>query len=143
MEIVMPAIILHDIGFVTHPHEPKKHPINGARECFRFLDDWTPEQRERISSCILKHKAKYPGYEHTEPETLEERVVCDADQVDKFGWVGFMQSLKVYVEYGIKGNERFKTLSGLAAQKSDPDFMEVSTKLTEELSLSEEWKEPF
>lgn len=163
MEIVMPAIILHDIGLVTHPHEPKKHPIHGARECYRFLDDWTPEQRERISSCILKHKAKYPGYEHTEPETLEERVVCDADQVDKFGWVGFMQSLKVYVEYGTKGNERFKTLAGLAealthhdsitlytetgkrlaAQLSDPDFNEVSMKLIKELSLSEDWKEPF
>ena len=163
MEIVMPAIILHDIGFVTHAHEPKKHPVHGARECYRFLEEWTPEQRDIISNCILKHKAKYPGYEAQQPETLEERVVCDADQVDKFGWVGFMQSLKVYVEYGTKGNERFKTLAGLAeglthhesvtlytetgkrlaAQLKDPDFNEVSRKLTEELSLSEDWKEPF
>jgi len=164
MEIVMPAMILHDLGYVTHSHDPKQHPVHGARECYRFLEEWTPEQREQISACILKHKGKYPGFEHAEPETLEEKVVCDADQVDKFGWVGFFQVIKVYVEYGSHmGIERYKTLTGLAealthqkritlytetgkrlaAERSDPNFMEISSKLAKELSFYEDWKEPF
>lgn len=163
MDIVMPAMILHDLGYVTHSHDPKQHAAHGSRECYRFLEEWTPEQREQISACILKHKGKYPGFGHAEPETLEEQVVCDADQVDKFGWVGFFQVTKVYVEYGTKGIERYKTLAGLAeamthqeaiilytetgkrlaADRSDPDFMEISRKLTRDLALYEDWQENF
>ncbi len=163
MEIVMPAIILHDIGYVTHNHDPKNHPINGSHECIRFLCEWTTEQRVLISACILKHKGKFPGFEHSEPETLEEKVVCDADQIDKFGWVGFMQIIKVYVEYAELGNKRFKTLKGLAkgmknqtsiclytetgkqlaAERTEPDFASISAKIEQELNFYEDWKEEF
>ena len=164
MDIVLPAMILHDLGYITHPHDPRQHPLHGSRECYAFLDDWTPEEREKISTCILKHKGKYPGFEHSEPETLEEKVVCDADQVDKFGWVGLMQMMKVYVEYGyLMGLERYKTLAGLAeamthlsgitlytdtgkrlaAERVDPNFTEISKKLTEGLAFYQNWKEPF
>jgi len=164
MDIVMPAVILHDLGYVTHSHDPRQHPIHGARECYQYLGDWTPEQRDKISGCILKHKGKYPSFELPEPETLEEKVVCDADQVDKFGWVGFFQMIKVYVEYGsLMGIERYKSLAGLAeaithlegvslytrtgkqmaAQRSDPNFMEISKKLSRGLAVYEDWKEPL
>lgn len=162
--LVLPAMILHDLGYVTHAHDPKQHTVHGARECHRFLQEWTPAQRELIAACILKHKGKYPGFQQPEPETIEEKVVCDADQLDKFGWVGFLQVIKVYVEYAsAMGIERYKTLSGLAealthhrgislytqtarrlaAELSEPDFQEVSRKLTEELSFYEGWKERF
>jgi hypothetical protein len=164
LNIVLPATILHDLGYVTHSHEPKQHPVHGARECHRYLRDWTAEEREHIASCILKHKGRYPGYAQSEPETLEEKVVCDADQVDKFGWVGLLQTIKVYVEYGtLMGFNRYKTLAGLAeamthldgvslytetgkrlaADRAGPDFMEVSKRLAEDLAFYEEWKEPF
>jgi HD superfamily phosphodiesterase len=164
MDIVLPAIILHDLGYVTHSHDPRQHPLHGSRECFQFLEDWSTEDQQKISACILKHKGKYPGFEHEQPETLEEKVVCDADQVDKFGWVGFMQMMKVYVEYAyLMGMERFKTLAGLAeamthiegvslytesgkrlaAARSEPDFVEISRKLFEGLTLYANWKEPF
>jgi hypothetical protein len=164
MDVVMPAMILHDLGYITHSHDPRQHTLHGSRECFRFLEEWTAEEQEKISNCILKHKGKYPGFEQAEPQTLEEKVVCDADQVDKFGWVGFMQMMKVYVEYGyLMGIERYKTLAGLAeamthlkgvtlytetgkrlaAARSDPDFMAISRKLSNGLTLYENWKEPF
>lgn len=162
MDIVMPAIILHDIGFVTNPEEPKKHPEHGARECRRFLEGWTEEQQEKIAGCILKHKAAYPGYSGIEPTTLEERVVCDADQLDKFGWIGVTQMIKVYTEYGIKGLERYKRHSGvveglrhlseiqlytetgkrIAAERTEPDHLVTAQRLEEELALSENWQEP-
>ncbi len=164
MNIVMPAMILHDLGYVTHSHDPRQHPLHGSRECYRFLGDWSPEERKKISACIQKHKGKYPGFDHPEPQTLEEKIVCDADQVDKFGWVGFTQMMKVYVEYGyLMGLERYKTLAGLAeamthlntvtlytetgkrlaAERCDPDFVEISRKLSNGLALYDNWKKPF
>jgi uncharacterized protein len=159
-DIVMPAAVLHDIGFVLVPGEPKKHPLHGAAGCRAFLGDWLPAQREAIASCILKHKGKYPGYAGDEPESLDEKVVCDADQVDKFGWVGLLQVVKVYAEYGAKGMERFQTLAGLAdgleqagdihlytesakrfaRDRAQPDLAGAAARLKEELSLYLGWK---
>lgn len=163
MDIVMPAIILHDIGYVTHSNDPFNHPLNGSRECIRFLDDWTQEQRRHISSCILKHKGKFPGFEYSEPETPEEKVVCDADQIDKFGWIGFLQMITVYVEYAEHGNKQYKSLKGiakamnkkgsicmytetgkqLAAARTEPDFASIAIKMEEDLDFYEDWKEDF
>ena len=163
MNIVMPAVILHDLGHATNPEEPTLHATHGARECYRFLDEWSPDDRDLIAECVRRHKAKWPGFASTEPESLEERVVCDADQIDKFGWVGFLQVIRVYVEMGIIGMEHYKTLAGLgdaishqgsitfyteagkrrAAELADPDFSDIAEKFAEELRLYEEWKEEF
>jgi uncharacterized protein len=159
-DVVLAGAILHDVGFVLVPSEPKKHHLHGAAGCHAFLGDWLPAQREAISRCILKHKGRYPGYEGAEPETLEEKVVCDADQVDKFGWVGLVQVLKVYAEYGSKGMERFRTLAGLAdglaeagkihlyteaakrfaLERAEPDLGRAAARFKEELSFYLGWK---
>ena len=153
--IVMAAAILHDIGFMLVPSEPKRHHLHGASGCLTYLGDWPLAERQAISKCILKHKGRYPGYSGPEPETLEEKVLCDADQVDKFGWVGLLQALKVYAEYGHMGMERFKTLAGLAdglseagrihrytesakrfaLERAEPDLTRASLRLKEELAF--------
>ena len=72
--------------------------------------------------------------------------------------------MKVYVEYGyLMGLERYKTMAGLAeamthiegvslytetgkrlaAARNDPDFLEISAKLSEGLTFYENWMEPF
>ena len=161
MQIVLAAAILHDIGFVAVPEEPRRHNVHGSTACKKYLDEWSASERTLISNCILKHKGRYPGY-GIEPETLEEKVVCDADQVDKFGWIGFLQVVKVYAEYGISGVEEFATMRGLAkglseaggislyteaarrmaASLREPDPVSVARRLTEELAFSDGWKEP-
>jgi|GEM_PF-685071 len=160
--IVLAAALLHDIGFITNPTEPKKHNIHGAEACVEYLAEWDEGERKTIASCILKHKGKFPGYAGLEPETLEERVLCDADQVDKFGWVGLLQVVKVYAEYGAARFKNFDTLSGLtdglneaahielytdaakrmASARRGPSLAEASRIAKEELSFYEEWKEP-
>ncbi|MBI9102723.1 MAG: hypothetical protein JEY99_09920 [Spirochaetales bacterium] len=116
-------------------------------------------EQEIISACILKHKGKFSGFSTPEPETREEQVVCDADQLDKFGWIGLLQMLKVYIEHGIKGEKSYKTIHGLAmgiekqksitlytktgktlsAETLDPDFSEIAGKIYQELSFYEKW----
>lgn len=162
IDIVLAAAILHDLGYATDPDKPKQHPMIGAEKCYPYLEAWSPAERDLISGCVLKHKGTYPGY-GIEPESLEEKVVCDADQVDKFGWVGFMQMVKVYIEYGIRGHDHYSTLVGLAEAITHrsamtfytetgrafadsmvgPDNEEISRVLTDQLSLYEDWTEPF
>ena len=161
MSIVMAATILHDLGYVTNPEDPPNHPINGAERCYEHLGEWTPADRDAIAQCIMKHKGAYPGYSFF-PETLEERVVCDADQLDKFGWVGFIQMVKVYVEHGSKGRAPYHTLAGiaegmthldaiefytrtardLAADRTEPDTQAVAAAFRNELRFYEEWNRP-
>ena len=157
--MVLAAAFLHDIGFLSHPKEPKKHNEYGAKECVAYLSEWSAEEKSVVSSCILRHKGKYPGYEGLEPETLEEKVLCDADQVDKFGWIGLLQVIKVYDEYGSLGYKNFSTMRGLgegiaeasrielytdSAKKMalalrDPPYADVSKTVLAELAFYEEW----
>lgn len=163
MSIVIPAAIQHDLGYATNPDDPEQHPVHGARECHQFLDDWSPKDRDLIAGCIRKHKGKYPGYANSEPETREEQVVCDADQIDKFGWVGLFQMLRVYAEQGMIGMEPYDTIAGLAggianqgsiafyteagkrlaADLADPDFGEIARKVADQLSRYEGWRKEF
>ncbi len=160
--IVLAAAILHDIGFITNPAEPKRHNIHGAAACIGYLTEWGEVERRAISACILKHKGKYPGYNGPEPESLEEKVLCDADQVDKFGWVGLLQVVKVYAEYGAARYKNFDTLIGLAEgldeaahielytaagrrmaeELREPSLAEASRLAKAELSFYEDWEEP-
>jgi uncharacterized protein len=161
LPIVITAALLHDIGFITNPSEPKKHNEYGAMDCLPYLNEWTNEEKKMISNIILKHKGKYPGYTAYEPVSLEEKVLCDADQVDKFGWIGLMQVIKVYAEYGTIGYRNYDTMRGLAegieeashielytgsarkmAEKlREPSYHEVSQAILKELSFFEGWKD--
>jgi len=162
MNVVLPAAILHDLGYATNPDDPPHHPQNGAKKCFPYLSAWTDAEQKAISNCILKHKGAYPGFDQV-PETLNEKVVCDADQVDKFGWIGFLQLLKVYIEHGRNGIGNYNTLPGLAEAMTHigdiqlytatamriarhmigPDLAEASRDLKDDLAFYEGWTEPF
>lgn len=158
--LVIPAALLHDIGFITNPTEPKKHNEYGAIACYSYLTEWNESEQKKISDIILKHKGKYPGYTAYEPSSLEEKVLCDADQIDKLGWIGLLQVIKVYAEYGSLGYKNFDTLRGLAEgleeaahielytdaarEKAEslrePSYHEISSAVLAELSFYEGWK---
>ncbi len=161
LSLIIPAALLHDIGFITNPTEPKKHNEYGATACRSYLTAWSESEQKKISDIILKHKGKYPGYTAYEPSSLEEKVLCDADQIDKFGWVGLLQVIKVYVEYGSLGYKNFDTLRGLAegieeathielytdaAKKraealKEPSYHEIAKAVLAELSFYEGWQD--
>ncbi len=161
LSLVIAAALLHDIGFITNPSEPKRHNEYGAAACHSYLTEWSEAERKKISDIILKHKGKYPGYMAYEPSSLEEKVLCDADQIDKFGWVGLLQVIKVYDEYGSLGYKNFDTLRGLAEgieeashielytdaakkmaeTRREPSYHEVSKAILAELAFYEGWQE--
>ncbi|MFC1780249.1 HD domain-containing protein [Patescibacteria group bacterium] len=108
MDIVLPAIILHDIGFLYDP-DPSNHHIVGAEKCLEWLDDWDEEEKAKISRCVRCHKGKSREF-GDEPKTLEEKVVCDADLIEKYGMIGVLQGLRTLVEFGEISRPEFKSL---------------------------------
>ena len=114
MDIVLPAILLHDIGFLYDPN-PLHHHVVGSEKCHEWLFEWSDEDKAKIAGCIKSHKGKYPGFDF-EPESIEARVVHDADLIEKAGWIGILQGVRTFAEFGETGLDKYKdcrTLHGI------------------------------
>lgn len=99
MAIVLPAITMHDIGFL-YGATGRTHGAVGAVKLSEYLNDggieYTDEQIAKIASCIRTHK----GSMHNEkPESLEAKVVADADLLEKFGPFGVYQNIRTFAEF--------------------------------------------
>lgn len=112
MDIVVPATILHDVGFLYSPN-PSEHHTIGSERCGEWLSDWSYAEQKQIAGCILTHKGKMQGFT-LEPTTLDEKVVCDADMMEKMGWIGLMQSIRTFVEFAQSGRPQYKSLYEIA-----------------------------
>lgn len=116
MKIVLPAIVMHDIGFL-YGAIGKTHGAIGAQKLPAFLKkhniSYDKVSVAHMAECIRTHK----GSMHNEkPETLEAKVVADADLLEKFGYFGIYQYIRTFTEFDyplekiIKRNEGMKTL---------------------------------
>ena len=96
MEIVRPAVLLHDIGRPEEQREGLCHAQAGAEKARAILDDWPLEQVEAIAHAIAAHRYR----DDEAPRTLEARVLFDADKLDSIGAVGIARA---YVVGGLHG----------------------------------------
>jgi HD superfamily phosphodiesterase len=99
MTIVLPATAMHDIGFL-YGATGKTHGAIGAEKLPEFLRDgditYTPDEIKTMAACIRTHK----GSMHNEkPESLEAKVVADADLMEKFGPIGVYQNIRSFGEF--------------------------------------------
>lgn len=99
MNVVLPATTMHDIGFL-YGATGKTHGAIGADRLAEFLRDgdiaYPAGVVEKIAACIRTHK----GSMHSEkPESLEAKVVADADLLEKFGPFGIYSGLRTYSEF--------------------------------------------
>ena len=80
LEIVELAALLHDIGSIIHGR--KDHHITGAKIAEEKLNElnYPKDKIEEIKKCILTHR----GSERIEPETIEARIIRDADSLSNF-----------------------------------------------------------
>ncbi len=94
MTIVLPATVMHDIGFL-YGATGKTHGAIGADKLAEFLADGgiklDMSKIDLLAACIRTHKGSMHG---EEPESLEAKVVSDADLLEKFGPVGIYQAIR-------------------------------------------------
>lgn len=99
MTIVLPAITMHDIGFL-YGATGKTHGAVGAEKLPEYLREcgieYSEEAVRKMADCIRTHK----GSMHNEkPESLEAKVVADADLLEKFGPFGVYQNIRTFTEF--------------------------------------------
>jgi hypothetical protein len=94
--ILIPSVLLHDIGFCTADFKKLGHDVAGARLAVEILKDleYTENEWTAVSHCIRAHKGKA---EH--PRTLEAKILYDADVLEKAGLVFLIWGGKVISEF--------------------------------------------
>jgi uncharacterized protein len=96
MDILRPAVLLHDIGRPEELRDGLCHAQVGAEKARTILRDWPAERVEAISHAISAHRFR----NDLQPETLEAKVLFDADKLDSIGAIGIARA---YVVGGLHG----------------------------------------
>lgn len=91
-DVLVCACLLHDIGRKEQFEDPGLcHARVGADKAYRFLtENGFPEEfAERVSKCILTHRFR----QEEQPESIEAKILFDADKIDVTGAVGIARTL--------------------------------------------------
>ena len=130
MDVLRVAAVLHDIG---RPHQDAClgslcHAVHGAMlaEPIVAMLVFSPEQKDNILHCIRTHRFRGINV----PETLEAKVLFDADKLDAIGAIGIARAYLFAGEIGARLHS-----PEVPAEKSvpysidDTGFREYSVKL--------------
>lgn len=95
LEIIHAAALLHDSRGSApggNGEDRAEHHITSARFASEVLQGkgWPEDRIEAVQHCILAHR--YRGKEHA-PETLEAKVLFDADKLDVLGATGAARTI--------------------------------------------------
>jgi hypothetical protein len=94
--ILIPSVLLHDIGFCTPDFKKLGHDVAGKRLAVEILKDlgYSEAECKAIGHCIHAHKGKAEM-----PRTLEARILFDADVLEKAGLVFLIWGGKILSEF--------------------------------------------
>ncbi|MDR7665312.1 HD domain-containing protein [Methanosarcina sp. Z-7115] len=85
------AALLHDVGVIKEHEEGGDHALYSAEIASEFLGKTGLEKEiiEAVRDCILTHR--FSGDKR--PETIEARILQDADRLDALGAVGIFRAV--------------------------------------------------
>ena len=96
MDILRTAVLLHDIGRPEEIESGVCHAEVGAQKARQILAGWPSEQAEAVAHAIGTHRFRNEAV----PETLEAKILYDADKLDSIGAIGVARA---YVIAGLRG----------------------------------------
>jgi uncharacterized protein len=102
--IVRTAALLHDIGREEQSRTGACHAEVGARQSREILDDHSPEFVSAVVHAIATHR--YRDKDNM-PQTLEAKVLFDADKLDAIGAIGVGRA---YAMAGWRGQKLWSPL---------------------------------
>lgn len=93
MDILQAAVLLHDIGGAKESMDPSgqtDHAIVGAEMAKPILESFgfSNDDIKHVQACILSHRYRTEN----KPETIEAKIVHDADKLDAAGAIGLARS---------------------------------------------------
>lgn len=131
LEVVQLAALLHDI---TRKEEDDSsgvinHALKGAEVAREILLDLGvgEEKIDRICECIARHRFR----DNNQPETLEEKIIFDADKLDSIGAVGLGRAYLFAGEAGARMHDPDVDIKNTAEYtKEDTAYREFLVKLS-------------
>ena len=91
-DILIAACLLHDVGRIDQMKDPTLcHAQVGSEKAKNFLlgNGWTEALSETIADCIRTHRFR----KNAPPQTLEAKILFDADKLDVVGAMGIARTL--------------------------------------------------
>ena len=91
-DILIAACLLHDIGRPDHVENPSLcHAEVGSEKAYRFLLELGlgEDFARQVRHCILTHRFR----KSLQPQTIEAKILFDADKLDVTGAIGIARSL--------------------------------------------------
>ncbi len=92
LEILTAACLLHDIGRPEQFANPELcHAEVGSKKAYEFLIGigWTEERADHVRDCVYTHRFR----SENPPQSIEAKILFDADKIDVSGAVGMARSL--------------------------------------------------
>ncbi|MFO8084139.1 MAG: HD domain-containing protein [Desulfobacterales bacterium] len=130
MAVVRPAAYLHDIGRICQDQSSGKicHANEGAKIAQRMIQilPLSDLQKDNIVHCIRTHRFR----NNQRPETIEAKVVFDADKLDSIGAVGVARAFLFAGEVGATlHNPDIQVEKSLPYSRDDTGYREFTLKL--------------
>jgi HD superfamily phosphodiesterase len=94
--VLIPSALLHDIGFCSQSFERLGHDVSGARLAQKILMGLGYDEAtcRAVYHCIRAHKGKAET-----PQTLEAKILYDADVLEKAGLAYLILGGKIVCEF--------------------------------------------
>lgn len=122
LELVQVAALLHDVGWVVgQPHN--KTGAKLASDILKKLK-YSPQKMEKVLKIVLRHPMDF----RDKLETLEEKIVWDADKIDLLGAVGIARG------FHWEGKRSFESAVKLAFQVFTPIYNSLNTSTAKQIS---------
>lgn len=93
MDVLQAAVLLHDIGGAKEANDSSgqtDHAVVGAEMAKGILENsgFSNDQIKHVQACILSHRYRTDS----KPETLEAKIVHDADRLETVGAIGLART---------------------------------------------------
>ena len=91
-DVLIVACLLHDIGRKEQFEDPALcHAEVGAKKAYQYLlnNGFSDDFAQKVRHCIITHRFR----KSRQPETLEAKILFDADKLDVTGAMGIARTL--------------------------------------------------
>jgi len=129
MEIVRAAVLLHDVARAEEDRTGECHAKVGAERARQILAGHPTDKVEAVAQAIASHRFR----DEVTPQTLEAKVLYDADKLDAMGAIGIARA---YALAGKRGQRLWvETSAELPSTAHTPvhEFIFKLSKLRETL----------
>jgi uncharacterized protein len=117
LDVLQAGVLLHDIGGAKEANDPSgqtDHAVIGAEMARPILEDlgFADDKIRHIQECILAHRYRSDN----RPETIEAKIVHDADKLETVGAIGMARSFCWIGKHGAQIHKKVDSIEDYARE---------------------------